>query len=223
MQLTFPSNGRQIRLDATIPDTPGPHPAILILHGSGGNTSFWLDRIAPFMGRLNLALFAVHYFDATGDTHATPSQLTDGAHVPLWLQAARDSLTHIASNPAVDPTRIALVGISLGAFMSLALGTQSGTQSIPKLRCIVDISGGLIPPWDTQATPNFPPTLILHGVADNVVPVANALNLAALLTRLGVPHQLHTLPHEGHWFSPPATLQLLAAIAPFLGQHLQHP
>ena len=221
MQSTFVSNGRQIRLDATIPTTPGLHPAILILHGSGGNTSFWLDRIAPFIGRLNIALFAIHYFDATGDTQAVPSQFADGVHIPLWLQAARDGLAHIASNPAIDPTRIALIGVSLGAFMSLTLGTESGRNSHPKLRCIVDISGGLIPPWDAHATSAFPPTLILHGDSDTVVPVANALNLAALLTRLDVPHKLQTLPHEGHWFSPAATLRLVGAIAPFLGGYLQ--
>ena len=219
MQTTFLHNSRQIRLDTAIPTTPGPHPAVLLLHGSGGNTGFWFDRIAPIVTRLNLAVFAVHYFDSTGDAFAQPSQLADGLHVPQWLATARAALQHIAENPAVDAGRIGLLGISLGAFMSLALGTESG-EGIPRISAIVDISGGLIEPWASRATSRFPPTLILHGDVDTVVPVENALTLAARLSHLDVAHQLRTLPHEGHWFSPHAQLQLLGAIAPFLGKHL---
>jgi carboxymethylenebutenolidase len=124
MRTSFPSNGRNVTLETFIPGSSSPLPALLILHGSGGNTGFWLERIAPFTKHLNLALFAVHYLEATGDLRAQPSQLTDGVHVPLWLEAARQALTLVAANPAVNPQRIGLVGISLGAFMSLTLGTD---------------------------------------------------------------------------------------------------
>lgn len=216
MRTSFVSNGRSVTLETFLPASPAPLPALLILHGSGGSTGFWLERIAPFTKHLNLALFAVHYLEATGDLRAQPLQLTDGVHVRLWLEAARHALAVVAANPAVDPARIALVGISLGAFMALALGTDS---ALP-IRAIVDISGGLIAPWDAAATSAYPPTLILHGDHDTVVPVAHAHALDALLTRLDVPHQAKLLPGEGHFFSPPAQLQLLAAIPPFLAHHL---
>ena len=216
MQTTYVSNGRSIRLDTALPEAPGRHPAIVLLHGSGGNIGFWLDRIAPFITRLNVAIFAVHYFDSTDTTRAEPAQLTDGIHVPIWLQTARDGLAHIGTLPGVDASRIALLGISLGAFMSLVLGTEPAL----KLKAIVDVSGGLIGPWSTQATAAFPPTLILHGDADTVVPVQSAHALDALLTRLRVPHETRILPGEGHWFSAGAQLQLLGAIAPFLGKYL---
>jgi dipeptidyl aminopeptidase/acylaminoacyl peptidase len=216
MHIRFTSNGHSVTLETFLPASPTPLPALLILHGSGGNTGFWLERIAPFTKHLNLALFAVHYLEATGDLRAQPAQLTDGIHVPLWLEAARQALQLIAANPAVDPARIALIGISLGAFMSLSLATD---PTLP-IRAVVDISGGLVPPWDAQATTNFPPTLILHGDHDTVVSVSHARALDTLLTRLNVPHQTKLLPGEGHFFSAPAQLQLLAAIPPFLAQFL---
>jgi carboxymethylenebutenolidase len=220
MHTSFTSNDRAVTLETFIPlngsHPPTPLPALLILHGSGGNTGYWLERIAPFTKHLSLALFAVHYLEASGDLRAQPSQLTDDIHVPIWLEAARQALKLVAANPSVDPHRIALVGISLGAFMSLSLGTD---PTLP-IRAIVDISGGLVSPWDAKATPNFPPTLILHGDHDTVVPVSHAHALDALLTRLNVPHQMKLLPGEGHFFSPPAHLQLLAAIPPFLAKHL---
>jgi len=222
MQTTLLSNGHTLRLESFLPKTPGPHPAILILHGSGGNTGFWLERIAPFVGRFQVAVFAVHYLDATGDLRAAPAQLTDGIHVPVWLQAVRDALHHIAAHPAIDPTRIALLGNSLGAFMALALATETEATdtSILPIRCLVDISGGLVPPWDALATPTYPPTLNVHGDADTVVPVASARSLDALLTRLNVPHELRILRGEGHWFSPAADIKLFASIVPFFAKYL---
>ncbi len=213
---TFPSGGKPIRLDAHLPATTGPHPALLLLHGSGGNIGFWLDRIAPYLSRLGVALFAPHYFDRTGTTRADPATLQDGIHVPLWLETVQDALAHIAAQPNIDPNRIALVGISLGAFLSLALATR---PSLP-IRAVVDLSGGLVPPYEALATPSFPSTLILHGEADTIVPVALAHALDALLTRLGVQHQTVLLPGEGHWFSPAAQFRILTAVAAFLGKHL---
>jgi carboxymethylenebutenolidase len=216
MQTTFLSAGCAIRLDVSVPAAPGPHPAILILHGSGGNSGYWLDRIAPFTGGLNLALFAVHYFDATGTSRAEPAQLNDGVHVPAWLQTVRDAIAHLRTLPGVDSKRIALVGISLGGFLALALGTEPEQ----KIRTIVSISGGLAPPWDTLADAAFPPTLILHGDRDTVVPVSQAHAVDAILTRLGVRHELRILPGEGHFFSAGAQLQLLGEFARFLGANL---
>ena len=123
----------------------------------------------------------------------------------------------MAARPAVDAARMALVGVSLGAFLSLALGTEA---ELP-IQAIVDISGGLIAPWDARATAAFPPTLILHGTDDPVVPATNAHALDALLTQLGVAHELHLFPHEGHWFSTAAQLRLLGFIASFLGENLR--
>ena len=161
-------------------------------------------------------MFAVHYLDATGTARAEPAQFTDGNHVPLWLQAVRSALALVAEDPAVDPSRIAVVGISLGAFMALALGTD---DSCP-IKAIVDISGGLVDPWSERIDTTFPPTLILHGAADTVVPVTYARTLDARLTRLAVPHQTHILPGEGHWFTSAASLSLLGYIGQFLAAYL---
>lgn len=217
MQSTFLSGGRSIRLHATEPAAPGPHPAILLLHGAGGNVDFWLDRISPAIARLGIAVYAVHYFDRTGTARADLAMLSDGEHVPLWLDTVRDSIAHVASRPGVDPSRIALVGISLGAFLSLALAATPGS---PRIRAIVEISGGLVKPYAETATAGFPPTLIVHGSADNVVGLYHAEKLQALLTSLKVTHQSLILPEEGHWFSPIAQARILAAVAAFLNQHL---
>ena len=217
MQSILAIGGKQVRLDIYEPNTPGPHPAILLLHGAGGNAEYWLDRLTPAIARAGIAVYAVHYFDRTDTVRADLRMFSDGVHIPLWLDTIRQTLAHIAARPTVDLKRIALVGISLGAFLSLALATMPETTPV---KAIVEISGGLVPPYEDSSTPSFPPTLILHGDADTVVTVAHAHNLDARLTSLNVPHETHILRGETHWFTGAAQLRIFAATADFLTRHL---
>ncbi len=212
---TFASGGASIRIQQIEPSGPGPFPAILLLHGAGGNTGFWLQKFAPQLSKLGIACYAVHYFDRTGTTFADAGAILDGHHFPLWLETVRDSLAYIALRPKIAANRIALLGISLGGFLSLATAATA-----KNIRAVIEISGGMAQPYAAQTTAAFPPTLILHGDADTVVPPTQATELDALLTRLAVSHQTILLPGEGHWFSAAAQLRILAAVAQFLGRHL---
>lgn len=52
----------------------------------------------------------------------------------------------------------------------------------------------------THVGPHAPPTLLLHGEADSVVPLHASRALAARLEEAGVPHQLFTPPYAEHAF-----------------------
>ena len=212
---TFVSGGVPVRLRSYHPTAPGPHPSLVLFHGAGGNVDHWLQYIAPAVNSAGIALYAVHYFDRTNTVRADPALIQDGVHVPLWLATAKDALAHIAALPEVNARRIGLIGISLGAFLSLALATET-----EPIRAVIDISGGLAEPWFSKATSAFPHTLILHGEADTTVPVSFARDLDNLLTRLEVRHQTVLLPKEGHWFSPAAHMRMLSTISEFLTTHL---
>ena len=214
---SFDSAGKTIRMNVQEPAGAGPFPAIVLVHGAGGNVDFWLDRVAPAVTRMGIAVYAVHYFDQTGTVRADAAAVRDDATVKAWLATVRDAVQWVAARPKVNAQRVALLGISLGGFLSLALGAEDGSKDV---RAIVDVSGGLAPSHDAVATKEFPPTLIVHGEADTVVPVANAHAVDAVLTRLGVAHEKLLLPGEGHWFSAGAQFRILAAVAAFLGKYL---
>ena len=228
MQQTLHIGGKPIRLDVHEPAPTGkPTPAILLMHGSGGNTDWWSSRIAPFITGAGVALFSPHYFDRTGTTRADFSTITDGVHVPLWLDTLAATLTDIAARPTIDPTRIAIVGVSLGSFLSLAYAAQLSASPDPttrhKIRCLVDLSGGLVEPYASQATTHFPPTLILHGDRDTIVPVQHAYDLDAILTRLNVPHETHILPDGDHWLNGLQPMDLLLKLSAFMSKYLLPP
>jgi dienelactone hydrolase len=79
--------------------------------------------------------------------------------------------------------------------------------------------GGVPTPFAALAG-NLPPTLVLHGALDQVVPVAEAHALVKLLRRHQKPHDLHIYPEAGHGFCGAAADDAVARIAAFFHQHL---
>ncbi len=222
--LQFVVNGVPIRMVALVPtSTPHAedrkHAAIVLLHGAGGNVDFWINHLGPFLSQAGIAVYAPHYFERTSTVRADLATITDGIHVPQWLEVVDAAVTFVAAQPGIDPERVMLAGISLGAFLSLGFAARASAvpaTDAERVRAIIEISGGLVEPYATQATPRFPPTLILHGATDNIVPVTYAHDLSAKLTNLGVSHRMEILQGEGHWFTAAALPRMLLAVSAFL-------
>ena len=53
---------------------------------------------------------------------------------------------------------------------------------------------------DAGLAADLPPTLIVAGEQDHVVPVAGAVALDARLTEAGAPHETHIVPYTDHVF-----------------------
>jgi dipeptidyl aminopeptidase/acylaminoacyl peptidase len=66
------------------------------------------------------------------------------------------------------------------------------------------------------------PVLLLHGVDDSVVPIAQSERMAKALERVGKPVTFIKLPGEDHWLSRGETrLQVLQELEKFLAQYLR--
>lgn len=202
LDTAFTSDGHRIEVERFAPlalgsmDARGSHarrPAILVLHASGGllarggaTVRGWADAFAEH----GYVAFVVHYFDRTDDVRTDDAY--EDATFPEWTATLRDAVSFVRSDHHVDSTRVDAFGVSLGGFMALALGAQDRRVS----RLVV-LSGGFFDALAPEVH-HLPPTLLMHGDSDDVVPLAEARRVDSALARLGVPHALVIYPGASH-------------------------
>ncbi len=190
--LTFDSGGKPIRLDAYIPATNGnPLPAVIALHGAGGDVQ-GMDQSAMLLAEQGFAVYVLHYFDRTDTESADKATIL--RNFPIWMKTLWDALSFVEKQPAVDRERIALLGFSLGAYLSLANASIDN-----RVQAVVEFFGGL-PREMKLFMRRLCPVLILHGEADSTIPVSEAYNLQRLLQEKGIPCEIKIYPGTGHGF-----------------------
>src|ERR1700674_5062690 len=190
--LVFQSGGKLIRLDAYLPKTPGaPAPAVIALHGAGGNVT-GMERYATMLSAEGFAVYLLHYFNRTGIEPADLQSMK--RNFPLWMKTLWDAISFIETQPQVDRERIALLGFSLGAYLSLA-----NSAIDPRVKAVVEFFGGM-PKEMKLFMRRLCPVLILHGEADPTVPVEEAYQLQKLLEKKGIAYEIKIYPGAGHGF-----------------------
>lgn len=206
-------------------------PLLLFVHGGGWSHG---DRNEY----LNYAL----YFAELGYATATTTyRVVKDAPYPACVEDLGDAVRFLFEHGEqyqFDPERIALIGGSAGAHLSMlvAYGWHPGEKETicndtlpksPKIKALVEMYGPvdlttdyarnhsmvtrlMAHPYSEQprqyaeASPLFwvdrdaPPTLILHGTRDMLVPIAQAEQLKYKLDSLGVPNVFLPLPGWPH-------------------------
>ncbi len=100
----------------------------------------------------------------------------------------------------LPPTALALVGFSQGTMMSLHVGLRRAVSPA----AIVGYSGMLILEGDTDVAgyaPQIrsrPPILLIHGDADQLIPVTALFHSAQALAEMGLAAEFHISPGVGH-------------------------
>jgi carboxymethylenebutenolidase len=210
---SFKSGGKAIAVETFQAAGSSPRPAVLMLHGADGlsyNTQY--REGARDVAAAGYQVHLVHYLDRTGEKRASFSTLFQN-FVP-WMGTVQDALAFASEHPGADPRRIGIIGISLGAALGLAVASTD-----PRVKTLVNYFGPL-PQGAIATTSKLPPTLVLHGAADPIVPVANAYAVEALLRQQNVPHEIKVYPGQGHGFRGAAEDDATARSLAFLQRHL---
>lgn len=212
---TFTSGGQPIEVEVFQPQAAGLHPALLILHGAGGliGANGFVRQLAPAFVACGFSTYVVHYMDRTGETWVADQDVRK--NFETWLSTVTDAVSFVAKQPAVDRNKVATFGFSLGAYLAVAQAARD-----QRIRAVVELSGGIDPAYAAQTT-HMPPTLILHGEADNRVAVDRATELNLLLGRLGAPHQMQLYPNEGHVLSPKSAVDAMVRGVNFLNRYVR--
>jgi carboxymethylenebutenolidase len=214
--LVFQSGGKSIRLDAYFPDTHQGDkvPAIIALHGAGGGVS-GMERYAGMLAAEGFAVYLLHYFDRTGLESADRTTIV--RKFPLWMKTLWDAISFVEMQPQVDGERIALLGFSLGAYLSLAISAID-----PRVKMVIEFFGGM-PKEINFFMRRLCPVLILHGEADSTVPVEEAYKLQKLLEKKRIPYEMKIYPGAGHGFEAEIWRDAARRSLQFLQKHLAEP
>jgi dienelactone hydrolase len=213
VQLTFESGAQQIVMDVFGADSRVQRPAILVLHGSGGMWNPMYHTYAEQFARFGFAVFVPHYFARTATTWADDA--TIHRHFREWLDVCTGALDVVSQHPGVDTERVGVLGFSLGGFLSLALAAQD-----ERVKAVVEFFGGM-PEELANGCKRMPPVLILHGDADERVPVRWAHEVEQLLQRCGTEHEMKIYRGAGHIFNMPTMLDAGQRTVRFLRKYLE--
>ncbi len=173
-------------------------PLIVLLHGIGAD-EFDLFELAPMFDPRCVVVSARAPLEwATG--FAWFNIALDGSEFRYDLaeiKVSRDLITRFVGECLnayeADPERVFLVGFSQGAMMAANVGAHHAGLT----RGVVAMSGAMLPAPELVA-PITLDALVLHGIADMVVPIARGRDLRDKLTSLGasVAYYEYPMRHE---------------------------
>ncbi|QDT12589.1 Carboxylesterase NlhH [Planctomycetes bacterium K23_9] len=217
--------GRELLLDAYLPETPGVFPAVLVIHGGAwreGNRK-QLRQYAAELASRGFCCFAVDY--RLAPKHKFPAQIDDCRAAVKWIRENSDVFK-------VDPKRLGAIGYSAGGHLATLLGTTGESANDKNgnvdMRIQAIVAGGA--PTDFRWFPDKgrwaeywmggnldsvpekfqaasaaafvdakdPPTFFFNGTKDKIVPLiwTQACHLA--MKDAGVKTELYVIEGAGH-------------------------
>jgi dienelactone hydrolase len=192
--------GGELRL----PTGAARFPAVVLLHGSAGigaNVSRWADQVNV----IGAAAFLVDSFTGRGITQTVTDQSQLGS-LAMIVDAYR-ALDLLSKHPAIDATRILLMGFSKGGFATLyaAMKRFQDMYATPASQFAAYLP--FYPACNTVYIEDEQicarPVRIFHGAADNYVPVAPCREYVHRLHSRGADVELHEYPGAHHAFDNP--------------------
>ncbi|MCJ1712933.1 alpha/beta hydrolase [Curtobacterium sp. VKM Ac-2922] len=230
--------GQQLHLDLLKPVSTEPTPLVVFIKGGGFRNVHRAPYLPALVGlaQRGVAVASVEY------------RTSNLARFPAPLDDVRQALRHLRAHATefnIDPSAVALWGNSAGATIATIVGataaTAEGISAVvswygmhdPTITRAFDqptspLRTALGPDTDQwfrpgdHITPGAPPTFLLHGTADRVVPVEQSLSLARTLEEQGVEHELMLVEGGQHSFAEMSTrTDALERTFTFLQRHLQ--
>ena len=130
--------GESLKLDAYLPEGPGPFPAVILVHGggwnagdkSGGPTKGYMAPMHEPLTRGGFAWFSINY------------RLAPKHHYPACIEDVETAIRWVKSHAAeyrIDPARIVLMGESAGGHL-VALAAIRMTDAT-RVAAVVDFYG----------------------------------------------------------------------------------
>jgi acetyl esterase/lipase len=230
------NKGIQPLVDVYLPEhATGPLPSVVLVHGGGfllGSRNMKPMRfLAGQLLGAGFAVCSVDYRLIFRGGRLTESRRDVADALEWWLAQAE--------RWALDTEQVSMVGLSAGATLSLFTAGEPTLPTPKRVVCVFGLynyeymngsMGRWLPQlltgskeqnaWREHSVMRAPQpqceTMLLHGDADQVVPVAQTHELAAHRKRLGLKTRTHIYPNAPHGFFNYRTDTAKSAVADIL-------
>jgi carboxymethylenebutenolidase len=195
--MTLPATERQVKVVYFRAPGDAKRPAALLLHGAGGfdRRIAEYNRYASALASQGIDAYLVYYYSDADERGMSQSGDIFTERYPAWAKLVDDLADHLLTQKDSNG-KVGLVGFSNGGILATGASTLD-----PKINAAVIYYG--TEPWPLkERAKRFPPLLVLHGDADQVIPVIAGHQLAALAQDVGAKADLVIYPGEGHGFGP---------------------
>jgi acetyl esterase/lipase len=244
LNVSYGSDENQV-FDIYLPENRTTSTKILILiHGgswiSGDKSD--MSSIKTFISALhpNIGIVNMNYTLAGINNPPVPMQTEDISTVVDYLSMNKSSL--IVSDD------IGFIGLSAGAHLSLLWSYAYDANNQVDMVCSIVGPANFTDPayYDNvvyqpvfqlfgnpsieflesaspyhRATTGSPPTLLFYGGMDPLVPTSQGIDMDAQLTTLGVPHEFHFYPEEGHGWDGENLLDTTSKISAYINTYIE--
>ncbi|MFW2405022.1 MAG: dienelactone hydrolase family protein [Gammaproteobacteria bacterium] len=183
-------------------------PAMVILHGSGGDWSGRSVNLAMNLAREGIAGLAVDTFTAR-NLRSTDDYLERLEKAPIFTQMADalSALVALQAHPSIDTSRIGVTGFSLGAGSTLYMMFEPVIAGVlgengPRFSAYAMFYGGCMVDFDDFRVEGSP-VLIMMGEVDESMSIPACEKFSERLRSMGVDAELVVYPGAGHgWDNP---------------------
>jgi acetyl esterase/lipase len=220
-------DGMHLHLDVWRAGTEGIHPAVVIVHGGGWKAGArgqfpewnrWLNGLGYHVFDVDYRLAPpVRWRDAVEDVQAALAFVAanagrwgvDRERIHLWGHSAGGHLALLAAYGAGDPAVRPRSVVCLYGLTDLAPLYGTGPSPAYGMGCLDAYLGGSPETFAdryaftsplARVGPDSPPTILVQGTTERIVPVEQAGLLDRALAKAGVDHETWLLPATDHVF-----------------------
>jgi fermentation-respiration switch protein FrsA (DUF1100 family) len=209
----------------TLPVGPGPHPAIVLVHGLGATHDMMLAQYEQHFAAAGIATLAFDYRN-TGASDGQPRQHISTGGQCVDVAAA---LEYLKARPEVDGGRTGLWGTSLGGMNVVRVAAARDDVAVAVMQCPIVHGPGAARRLGLLSALRLTPAIaedllrVVFGRGRRYVPIVGAPGSLAMVTAVGAePGWQSTLPPGGHFDNRIAAADAVAIVMTSATRHARH-
>jgi carboxymethylenebutenolidase len=173
--VTFPSGSETVAGYLAAPDTPGKHPAVLVIHEDWGLTDWVKEQSRKLAGQGYVALAVDLYRGQVAHDPSYAYELMVGTPPERTLRDLEAALDFLAARADVNKDKMGSIGWQMGGKWSLLLAVND-----PHLAaCVTNYGSALTDPADIQKI--HAPVLAIFGGDDRTITASDVDDFVAAM------------------------------------------